>query len=131
MVYAYGWATLDPLRKILYNFFITAASICVAFILGLIETFQVIQQADNLTGGFWDWIAAIDFGDVGFAVIGIFVFMFLLSMVVYRYQRIDIQVPSPTSSTFSKMFVLSHSFSQSYLTSLYFFSFVFPCFVTP
>lgn len=83
MLWAYGWATLDPLRKILYNFFITMSSVAVAVLLGRVfasfpfhfsrvpdlltilfflfvtgglEALQVLQQADNLDGPFWEGI---------------------------------------------------------------------------
>lgn len=127
MVYAYGWATLDPLRKILYNFFITAASVCVALLLGLIEAFQVIQQAANLDGPFWDWIANIDFNYIGFGVIGVFIFMFALSMVVYRYEHIDLSL-FDIISMFSRSLIclscLIFAIILSFLSFFLFFSFV-------
>src|SRR5208337_3237038 len=50
---AYGWAFLNPLRKVYYNLTVTIISVMVAWVVGSIEVFQVLSTELNLSGGFW------------------------------------------------------------------------------
>ncbi len=54
MVGAYGWAFLNPIRKIWYNLTITAISVLVASLIGGIEALGLIADKLGLEGGFWD-----------------------------------------------------------------------------
>ena len=54
MVGAYGWAFLNPIRKIWYNLTITAISVLVALLIGGIEALGLIADKLGLEGGFWD-----------------------------------------------------------------------------
>jgi high-affinity nickel-transport protein len=81
------------MRKLFYNITITAVSVGVAAAVGGIETLGLIQAACNLTGWFWNPIATINgdtaFGILGYAIIGLFIAAWIVSVAVYKLQRYD------------------------------------------
>ena len=91
MLGAYGWAFLNPMRKLFYNMTITAVSVLVALLIGGIEAFGLIADHFNPTGGFWTMIHHLNdnFGALGYLIIGIFAGSWMLSMIVYRVKRYD------------------------------------------
>ena len=54
MVGAYGWAFVEPLRKLTYNLTITLVSVVVAVGVGGIEALGLVADRLGLTGPFWD-----------------------------------------------------------------------------
>jgi high-affinity nickel-transport protein len=88
MVRAYGWAFVNPLRKLWYNLTITAASVLVALLIGGIEALGLLGDQLALGGAFWRAVGHLNnsFGTLGAAVIGIFVLCWISSMIVYRWQ---------------------------------------------
>ena len=60
MLGAYGWAFVQPIRKLYYNLTITAVSVVVAVLVGGIEALNLIGGQLGLTdgGGFWGAIAS-------------------------------------------------------------------------
>ncbi len=91
MTGAYGWAVLNPLRKLWYNLTITAASVLVALLIGGVEALGLLGDQLALTGPFWDAIGSLNgsFGWFGFAVVGLFAGCWAVSMAVYRWKRLD------------------------------------------
>ena len=91
MVGAYGWAFLNPLRKIWYNLTITAISVVVALLIGGIEALGLVAGKLGLEGGFWDLIGTLNSGLAGFGylVVGIFLLSWLVSYLLFRWQRLD------------------------------------------
>ena len=90
---AYGWAFLNPIRKIYYNLTVTVISVLVAWAIGTVELLQVLASELSLNGGFWSWLNALDFEIIGFGIIGIFVFSWLLSFGYWRYKKYDRLIP--------------------------------------
>ena len=86
---AYGWAFLNPIRKIYYNLTVTVISVLVAWAIGTVELLQVLATELNLNGGFWSWLTTLNFEMIGFGIIGIFVFSWLLSLGYWRYKKYD------------------------------------------
>jgi high-affinity nickel-transport protein len=86
---AYGWAFLNPIRKVYYNLTVTVISVLVALAIGTAELLQVIATELNLTGTFWDWLNALDFETIGFGIIVIFLASWLVSVVIWKYRRFD------------------------------------------
>ncbi len=86
MVGAYGWAFMNPVRKLYYNLTITGISVIVAVVVGAIEAFGLVAENLGLTGGLWSTaeIAADHLGAIGYLVIGIFVASWLVSLVIHR-----------------------------------------------
>ena len=93
MLGAYGWAFMKPIRKLYYNLTITAVSVLVALVVGGLETLNLVGDRLGLTegGGFWGAIGAINdnFGLLGFAIIGLFVLSWIVSVAVYKFNRYD------------------------------------------
>ena len=84
---AYGWAFLNPVRKVYYNLTITVISVLVAFAIGIVELLQVMAAELNLTGALWDWLSRLDFESIGFGIIGMFLVSWLVSVVIWKYRR--------------------------------------------
>jgi high-affinity nickel-transport protein len=91
MLGAYGWAFLNPLRKLFYNLTVTAVSVIVALLVGGIEALGLIGDKLALTGRFWDFIGSLNdnFGALGFVIIGIFAICWLGSLLLYRINGYD------------------------------------------
>ena len=91
MVGAYGWAFLNPIRKIWYNLTITAISVLVALLIGGIEALGLIAGKLGLAGGFWDMIGNMNGGlaNFGYLVVGIFIASWAVSYLLYRWQGLD------------------------------------------
>jgi nickel/cobalt transporter (NiCoT) family protein len=91
MLGAYNWAFVKPMRKLYYNLVITAVSVVVAVLIGGIEGLGLIGDQLGLQGWFWDGIGVLNdnFNGLGFAIIGVFIFAWVASLIVYRYARLD------------------------------------------
>lgn len=97
MLRAYDWAFTRPIRKLYYNMTITLVSVIVAVVIGGVQALGLIAEKLELSGGAWDWVIDIgdQFGLLGYAIIGIFIVSWLVSMAVYRikgYDKIDVRV---------------------------------------
>lgn len=86
---AYGWAFLNPIRKIYYNLTVTVISVLVAWAIGTIELLQVLASELNLNGWFWSWLNALNFEMIGFGIVGIFVVSWLVSFGYWQYKKYD------------------------------------------
>jgi len=91
MLGAYGWAFTKPIRKLFYNLTITLVSVLVAFGVAGVESLGLMRERFNLEGRFWDIVGALNdhFGTLGYAIIGVFVVSWLLSLAVYKIKRYD------------------------------------------
>jgi nickel/cobalt transporter (NiCoT) family protein len=100
MRYAYGWAFLNPIRKIYYNLTLTIISVLVAFVIGGVELLQVMAGEFGWSGPFWSWLGALNFEELGFGIVGLFVGCWVVAMIIYRvkrYEEIGFGPSSPTS----------------------------------
>jgi nickel/cobalt transporter (NiCoT) family protein len=89
MTHAYGWAFSNPIRKVYYNITVTSLSVAVALVIGMIELLQVLAAKCSLSGGFWTFLDNLDFGHIGYVVVGIFVAAWACSLVVWKARRIE------------------------------------------
>ena len=91
MTGAYGWAFVNPVRKLWYNLTITAASVVVALFIGGIEAFGLIGDKFGLEGGFWSVIGSLNdnLANFGFIVFGIFIGSWIVSALVYHTKGFD------------------------------------------
>jgi len=89
MNFAYGWAFSRPVRKVFYNITITALSVAVALIIGLIELLSVFADKLSLTGGLWDWVSNLDLNYVGYAIVGLFVITWAIALGVWHFGHIE------------------------------------------
>jgi high-affinity nickel-transport protein len=89
MTLAYGWAFLNPMRKIYYNLTVTIISIVVALGIGTAELLQVLTAELSLSGPFWNWLQALNFETMGYGVVVAFVATWIVSLAVWKYKRFD------------------------------------------
>jgi high-affinity nickel-transport protein len=91
MVGAYGWAFLNPIRKIWYNLTITAISVVVALVIGGVEALGLVGEKLGLEGMFWDTIGALngDLANFGYLVVGILLASWGVSYLIYRFGGFD------------------------------------------
>ena len=89
MTKAYDWAFVNPLRKIFYNITITSLSIVVALVIGAIELLQVAIRVLDLDGPFFARVAALDFGVLGYVIVGLFLAAWGISALVWKFGRIE------------------------------------------
>ncbi|HTJ58826.1 MAG TPA: HoxN/HupN/NixA family nickel/cobalt transporter [Devosiaceae bacterium] len=91
MVGAYGWAFVNPVRKLWYNLTITAASVVVAIFIGGIEALGLLSDKLQLVGGFWNLIGGLNdnVASLGYAIVGVFVVSWLVSAAIYRLKGFD------------------------------------------
>lgn len=91
MLGAYDWAFVKPIRKLYYNMTVTLVSVLVALLIGGLETLGLLADKLSLEGPFWDLIGEVNdnFGVMGFAIVGIFVASWLVSIAIYRWKGYD------------------------------------------
>jgi nickel/cobalt transporter (NiCoT) family protein len=89
MAKAYDWAFLNPLRKIFYNITTTGLSVAVALLIGSIELLQVFIGVLNLHGPIVDRVAHLDFGSLGYLIVGLFLLAWGLSVAVWKFGRLE------------------------------------------
>jgi len=82
---AYGWAFDQPLRKVFYNLTVTGISVAVALLVGTIELLSMAAgRTPSLQGAFWDAIRNWNSQTTGYAVVGLFIVTWVLSLGVWR-----------------------------------------------
>jgi nickel/cobalt transporter (NiCoT) family protein len=91
MVSAYGWAFLNPLRKIWYNLTITTMSVVAALVIGGVEALGLIADKLGLEGAFWSAIGDLNngLGNFGYLIVGVFLASWAISYLLYRWQGLD------------------------------------------
>ncbi|KTD58589.1 high affinity nickel transport protein [Legionella sainthelensi] len=91
MLGAYGWAFLNPVRKLYYNLTITLASALVAFLIGGIEALHLISAKSGLKGSFWDFINQQNerFNSIGFYIILFFIISWIVSIFIYKLMNFE------------------------------------------
>jgi nickel/cobalt transporter (NiCoT) family protein len=90
MLGAYGWAYVQPVRKLYYNLNITLVSVIVALFIGGVEAMQLLTSQFKFHNGFSQLINAIDLGKLGYITIVIFVISWLVSLFIYKIRRYDL-----------------------------------------
>ena len=89
MNFAYGWAFSKPVRKIYYNITITGLSVAVALIIGTIELISILTQKVGITSGPLAAIANTNLDFVGYAIVALFVLVWLIAVTIWKYGRIE------------------------------------------
>jgi high-affinity nickel-transport protein len=89
MSQAYGWAFSNPIRKVYYNITVTSLSVAVALIIGTIELLQVMAAKFSLSGGFWAFLDNLDFGNIGYVVVALFIATWAFSVILWKTRRIE------------------------------------------
>lgn len=81
MLITYSWATVRPIKKLFYNFMVTAMSACVALFISVLELLQIVGHEGNLQSPVWKWIQGIDMGMLGYALICSFLVVLAVSLL--------------------------------------------------
>jgi high-affinity nickel-transport protein len=89
MNFAYGWAFAKPVRKVFYNITVTALSVAVALVIGMIELLGLVAAKLDVHRGPLAWLAGLDLNAVGYGVVALFVVTWLVAVAVYRLARIE------------------------------------------
>jgi high-affinity nickel-transport protein len=91
MLGAYGWAFVKPIRKLYYNMTITCVSVIVALVVGGIEALGLMAVHFHFEGKFWALVAKLNdnFGTLGYFIVGLFAFSWIVSIAVYKWRRFD------------------------------------------
>ena len=91
MSHAYGWAFSNPIRKVYYNITVTSLSVAVALLIGMIELLQVMAAKLSLGGAFWAFLDNLNFGNIGYVVVGLFIATWAFSVILWRARRIEVR----------------------------------------
>jgi nickel/cobalt transporter (NiCoT) family protein len=86
---AYNWAFVNPLRKIFYNITTTGLSIAVALLIGTVELSQVFINMLGLHGRILDRIASLDFGVMGYLIVGMFLLAWAASVALWKFGHME------------------------------------------
>lgn len=81
---AYGWASLQPMRKIYYNLVVTGLSVAVALVIGTIEILGLLGNELHFRGRFWGWISSVDLNWVGLVIAGTFVAVWIFALGIWK-----------------------------------------------
>jgi high-affinity nickel-transport protein len=81
---AYGWAFAKPVRKVFYNLTVTAISVVVALVIGIIELLQVIGGSIDAHGGVLGFFANLGLDYVGYGIVALFVATWGVAVAVYK-----------------------------------------------
>jgi len=86
MLWAYGWAVVDPARKIMFNLFLTASSALIAIFVGIVEVLGCLQEQFRPAGKFWHFIRVINdnFQLVGYCILVFFALSSFVAVLKLR-----------------------------------------------
>ncbi len=86
---AYGWAYLNPVRKVYYNLAITALSVVICLFVGTIEVLGLVPQELHLQGRFWDTVAGFNINTAGFVIVGMFALTWVIALAVWHFGNVE------------------------------------------
>ena len=89
MARAYGWAFLQPIRKVYYNLTVTVLSVFVALVIGVIVLIGLLVDRLGIDTGPLAVIGSADLEVVGFVIVGMFVAVWAISVAVWRFGRVE------------------------------------------
>jgi high-affinity nickel-transport protein len=53
----------------------------------------------DLHGGFWDWVSGLDLNTLGFVIVGLFVGVWLIALLAWRWIRFEEKAAPHDAST--------------------------------
>lgn len=89
MTKAYKWAFHTPLRKIYYNVTVTTVSVISALLIGVVELVQIMSERFGWSGPLLDSVNALELGDLGYVLVGLFVLAWLVSFVIWKTKKFE------------------------------------------
>jgi nickel/cobalt transporter (NiCoT) family protein len=82
---AYGWAFLQPVRKVYYNLTVTVLSVIVALVIGVIVLAGLLADRLGVDSGPLALIGSANLEFVGFMIVGLFIAAWLIALAVWRF----------------------------------------------
>ncbi len=89
MTRAYGWAFLNPVRKIFYNLTTTTLSVMVAVAIGTIELVQVLIIELKWKGPVVNAISSLSFERMGYLIVALFLLAWAVSYGMWKRGRFE------------------------------------------
>lgn len=86
---AYGWAFLQPIRKVYYNLTVTVLSVVVALVIGVIVLAGLVADRLGVDSGPLAAIGSANLEFVGFMIVGLFVAAWLIALAVWRFGQVE------------------------------------------
>ena len=86
---AYGWAFLQPIRKVYYNLTVTVLSVVVALVIGVIVLAGLVADRLGVQSGPLAAIGSVNLEFVGFLIVGIFVAAWVIALAVWRFGQVE------------------------------------------
>jgi len=68
---------------------LAVAAAAVALVIGTIELLQFLATRFSLDTGFWAWLDGLDFGKIGYVVVGLFALTWAGSVLIWKTRRIE------------------------------------------
>lgn len=89
MLRVYGWAFVNPVRKLYYNVVLTLISTLLALTIAAIGMVSLLQEHFGLQGGWWNSIASMQehYVTLGYIIISIFLLAWIGSSLFYRLKN--------------------------------------------
>jgi high-affinity nickel-transport protein len=86
MVGAYGWAYVNPARKLYYNMAVTSISIVIALVVGLVEVLGLIANRLTFAAARWKVVHTLNenFATIGYVIIGVLIASWFISLAIQR-----------------------------------------------
>ncbi|MBP2453073.1 Nickel transporter NicT [Mycolicibacterium lutetiense] len=89
MARAYGWAFLQPVRKVYYNLTVTVLSVIVALGIGVIVLTGLLVERLDIAAGPLAFVGSADLEFVGYAIVGLFALSWGVALGIWRFGRIE------------------------------------------
>ena len=86
---AYGWAFVNPLRKVFYNVVVTGLSAAVALLIGGIELLQILAGTLHVRGSFLEPLERLDFSGLGYGLVGLFALVWGIALARWKWGQIE------------------------------------------
>jgi len=86
---AYGWAFLQPVRKVYYNLTVTVLSVVVALVIGVIVLAGLAADRLGVESGPLAAIGSANLEFVGFMIVGLFVAAWLIALAVWHFGQVE------------------------------------------
>jgi high-affinity nickel-transport protein len=86
---SYGWAFSRPVRKIYYNITVTALSVAVAMIIGVVTLAGLLADNLGVHSGPLAWLGGLDMEHLGYGIVVLFFAAWAISVAVWKYGRIE------------------------------------------
>jgi high-affinity nickel-transport protein len=89
MLGAYGWAFIEPGRKLVYNLSITFLSFLIAFFIGGLEALGILADKFHLDTGIWAVVQTLKdhSGTLGYCVIGLLLCTWFVATLLHKRMK--------------------------------------------